>query len=289
LSDESTALNRRLAYLEAQLAELHRRNAALDARRAATQAAVPEPAPGQAPQWPVYLLGVGLLAGGGVLASWWRRRDTARVAAPAPVLWARPRAAPPDAARVELDAPLPQLEAAPEPPSPQPTMAPAAEDLEEISFAATATGTEVKEDVLDQAEVFIAHGHADLAIRMLQEHLRVAPAESPMPWLLLLDLLQREGDSTGYAVASAECRRHFNVNPSPPDAQHSGKGAGLESYPHLLDMLTRAWDKPGLDALFADLVYDQRGGTRIGFEPAAYRDILLLRAIAEEKSLALPA
>ena len=42
------------------------------------------------------------------------------------------------------------------------------------------------------------------------------------------------------------------------------------------------WTTPDVNAFFHDLVYDDRGGTRMGFEPGAYRDILLLRAIAQE-------
>ncbi len=54
-------------------------------------------------------------------------------------------------------------------------------------------------------------------------------------------------------------------------------------------MLTQAWNTPAIDALFDDLIYDQRGGTRLGFEPGAYRDILLLRDIAQRKTLAMAA
>ncbi|MDA8260768.1 MAG: hypothetical protein M0Z99_34905, partial [Betaproteobacteria bacterium] len=56
----------------------------------------------------------------------------------------------------------------------------------------------------------------------------------------------------------------------------------LEAYPHLLEQLVKAWNTPNIDAFFHDLIYDDRGGTRIGFEPSAYRDILLLRAIARD-------
>ena len=144
-------------------------------------------------------------------------------------------------------------------------------------------GTELKEDILDQAEVFMAHGHGELAISLLQEHLREAPTESPVPWLLLLDLLYRDGDKVGYATASAECRRYFNVNLSGyPVSQDSDIGQGLEAYPHLLEQLEKVWNSPGIDAFFDDLIYDKRGGTRMGFEPSAYRDILLLRAIAHD-------
>jgi hypothetical protein len=64
---------------------------------------------------------------------------------------------------------------------------------------------------------------------------------------------------------------------------------GLENYPHTLEMLSQVWDAPGIDAVFDDLIYDQRGGTRLGFETGAYRDILLLRDIAQQKGLAMAA
>jgi hypothetical protein len=153
-----------------------------------------------------------------------------------------------------------------------------------------ADGTDVREDILDQAEVYVAHGYSNLAINLLKEHVNIAPTESPVPWMLLLDLLRREGDVAGYAEASAECRRHFNVRfPELPEAHDPYDNRGLESYPHVLQMLTLEWNSPDLLDVFRDLIYDQRGGVRTGFEPAAYRDILLLRAIAEEKSLAMAA
>jgi hypothetical protein len=90
--------------------------------------------------------------------------------------------------------------------------------------------TEVSDGILDQAEVYMAHGHGELAIHLLQEHLREAPRESPVPWLLLLDLLLRAGDHAGFAAASAECSRYFNINLV---SQNTDSGNGLEAYPHL--------------------------------------------------------
>ena len=160
---------------------------------------------------------------------------------------------------------------------------PAPQRMPEIAPPPRNEDTEVKEDILDQAEVFMAHGHGDLAIHLLQEHLREAPTESPVPWLLLLDLLHRGGDTEGYAAASAECRRYFNINlTGHPISQDSETGQGLEAYPHLLEQLVNVWNTPEITAFFHDLIYDDRGGTRVGFEPSAYRDILLLREIAQE-------
>ena len=129
----------------------------------------------------------------------------------------------------------------------------------------------------------MAHGHGELAIHLLQEHLRETPTESPVPWLLLLDLLHRAGDTAGYTAASTECRRYFNVN---LDGRaffgDSDNGPGLEAYPHLLEQLVQVWNTPDIKSFFDDLVFDHRGGTRVGFEPDAYRDILLLRSIAHD-------
>jgi hypothetical protein len=263
LSDENTALSRKLAHLEAQLLALQKRNTELEARRAAAPVAAP-PTSGQPAQWPLYLLFTGLIAGAGILVVWLRRsrRPPPLILDDAP--WTETAAmAKPEAGVVAQPKPEPQwLEIAPS-------------TLQE--------STEIKDDILDQAEVYMAHGHGDLAMHLLQEHLREAPTESPVPWLLLLDLLHRSGDVEGYAAASAECRRHFNVNlTGHPISQDSEPSQGLEAYPHLLDRLVEEWNTPHIDDFFNDLIYDQRGGTRIGFEPDAYRDILLLRAIAHE-------
>jgi hypothetical protein len=277
LSDENTALTRKLAHLESQLAALQLRNAELEAKKPAaspTPATVVPPSPEQPPQWPLYLLGIGLLSGGGALAAWLHRRSRSRQSSDLPD-----------------DLPWTQLSTGPALPKPTPTpeATPARESGREpermmgFSQPTQIESTEVKDDILDQAEVYMAHGHANLAIHLLQEHLREAPTESPVPWLLLLDLLHREGSMDDYAAASVECRRHFNVNFSDhPVSQDSEQGPGLETYPHLIEQLVKVWNSPEIDAFFNELIYDQRGGTRMGFEPAVYRDILLLRAIARD-------
>ncbi len=271
LSDENTALGRKLAHLEAQLAALQRRNNELEAARHATPTTSAAPAaPGQSARWPLYLLAMAVLAGLTALAVWLLRRNRpVRTSQGTDTLWAPTEM--PEKTLSELSADMPA-----EPPAVSTRMA-------EIAAPQQTSGTEVKEDVLDQAEVFMAFGHGDLAIHLLQEHLREAPTESPVPWLLLLDLLHREGDTTGYAAASAECRRYFNVNLTDhPISQDSEAGQGLEAYPHLLEQLVKVWNTPDIEAFFHDLIYDNRGGTRIGFEPGAYRDILLLRSIAQD-------
>lgn len=269
LSDENTALTRKLAHLETQLAELHQRNAELEAR---AQAAPPQPPQASGPaRWPLALLLSGLLVVVAALFIWMRRR-------------ARPVATTtfaeePDWAKANdfVPAAPDAMPAADSFTSTPPSRAPIL-----LSGEDSGTGTELKEDILDQAEVLMAHGHGDFAIHLLQEHLRAMPTESPVPWLLLLDLLHRAGDTAGYAAASTECRRHFNINLSGHPISQDGNepGPGLEAYPHVLEKLVAVWHTDEADQFFHDLIYDDRGGTRMGFEPAAYRDILMLREIA---------
>ncbi|MBI1285543.1 MAG: hypothetical protein GC183_14620 [Thiobacillus sp.] len=262
LSDDNTALSRRIAYLEIQLDRLKKRNAELDAMRAAAAIAPPIP---ERPKWPLYLLAIGLLAGVGALGNWLGRRNRIRPPIDGDESWvpqtdnlpALPETA--QSSRAEADA-MPQR---------MPAIAP----------PALVESTEVSEGILDQAEVYVAHGHEELAVSLLQEHLREAPTESPVPWLLLLDLLLRAGDHAGYEAASTECSRYFNINLV---ARSTECGNGLEAYPHLFDQLTQKWNSPEIYDFFDDLIYDHRGGTRLGFEPAAYREILLLRAIAQD-------
>jgi len=270
LSDENMALARKLAHLEAQLAALQLRHAELEARRVLAPAAITPPPPRQPAQWPLTLLVIGLLGTAIALIAWLPRRSREpRAAIKENAPWT-----PPDAMMMTLSDITVGPQAEP-PPAPQ--------RMPEIAQPPRSEATEVKDDILDQAEVFMAHGHGDLAVHLLQEHLRKAPTESPVPWLLLLDLLHREGNTEAYAAASTECRRYFNINLiDHPISQENETGRGLEAYPHLLEELVNVWHTPDINAFFHDLIYDDRGGTRMGFEPAAYRDILLLREIARD-------
>jgi Tfp pilus assembly protein FimV len=276
MSDETAALNHRITLLEAQLLDLQQRNARLEARRTAVASNVAPPSTAKPVQWPMYLLISGLLASGIALLFWWLRRRSIQTHARFAQV-----GGPPETSALAGSVPL-KSDSSTQPVSWQIENPPAPQRMSEIAPPPPNQSTEVKDDILDQAEVYMAHGHGELAIHLLQEHVRNAPDESPVPWLLLLDLLHRDGDEPGYKAASAECRRHFNINlTGHPISQDSDAGNGLEAYPHLFEQLVKVWGTPNIDDFFRDLLYDNRGGTRIGFDPGAYRDILLLRTIAQ--------
>lgn len=110
LSDENTALNRRLAHLEAQLAALQKRNADIEAQLAAAALARPEPSVAQASPWPAYLLGLGLLVGSGISLAWLRRRNRALGWSSLRMPWTPPRDTRPMWATTGIDPALLQFD-----------------------------------------------------------------------------------------------------------------------------------------------------------------------------------
>ncbi len=265
LSDEYAALNHKLAHLEQQLDTLRKRNAELLQR--VPPAAEPKPAPGLS--WPHFLLALVALSLLTALAL--RRR--ARAAAPARLRW------PP--------ATLPPQASVPTQPADRPSPPSASHD--EDWLAGRHNGAEIHDSLEDEVEVFVAHGNAALAIRMLENHVRLTPADSPVPWLLLLDLLQRENLSEAYEATRRECKRYFNVAlPRLSDMAGAAGEPGLEAYPHVMAELTRLWPGDGALPYLDELLRDCRNGSRTGFNLPAYNEIVLLRAVRAREKLTAP-
>ncbi len=275
LTDENTALSRKVEHLEQMLTRLQKRNAELETARAnMQQAAAMHATPeknGGTPQWPYFMLGFALLTGGAAYVLYRRRQNTAAVWQDTPADWTPP------------ESPLSMAPAESEVVAAPVIKAPRSDQGLSIPIEAVdnaKAGTEVKDSVADEVEVFVAHGHADLAVHLLEDHIRNAPEESPVPWLLLLDLLKREGIEDKYETVRQDCKQYFNVSmPAYNDVEAQPTGQGLESYPHILSELVRLWPTEQANGYLDDLIYDRRGGSRMGFDPITYRDIVLLRSI----------
>ena len=264
LSDERTSLDHRIAHLQAQLIALQKQNNELEAARSRhVQALTQRPLPDEksTTPWTRFLIGLGILSGS--MALFFGVRSPARSNAMG-TLPERQVASPSLVTVGDTSLEHPRA----------PALFP--QSLSEY-------GTEVNESILDQAEVCVAHGHASLAIHILQEYVQESPTESPVPWLLLLDLLTREGPEAEYIEACKACKKYYNINLSAGLAVAATSGsASLEAYPHVIAQLQRLWGYREAVDFLAELVYDRRDGTRLGFDSEAYREIMLLRSIAEE-------
>ncbi|TAG03612.1 MAG: hypothetical protein EAZ43_06235 [Betaproteobacteria bacterium] len=140
--------------------------------------------------------------------------------------------------------------------------------------------------VTDEAQVFADLGLNDQAIAVLQEHITSHSTERPSPavWLMLFDLLRRTNRRADYDALSPQFRSHFNGRM--PDWESYGTELalddGLEAFPHLVARIERDWATPDARKFLDELLYDNRGGSRLGFSLAAYRDLLLLMQIHDD-------
>jgi hypothetical protein len=282
LTDENTALSRKVAHLEDLLGALQKRNAELEQARAkAAEKGHPVLAsatkkPPERSNWLYFMAGFVLLASGVAYALYRRRQQKAVEQYSETELW-RATAVPLSKSATGVRQEQGSTSKAPNAEQPA---EPAAARAETSLSSAPGEGTEVKDSVADEVEVFVAHGHSDLAIHMLEDHIEKAPEESPVPWLLLLDLLRREGAESRYENYRQKCKLHFNVAmPAYSEAEMSPGDHGLESFVHIMSELVRLWPTDQANAYLDDLIYDRRGGSRMGFDPATYRDIVLLKAI----------
>lgn len=136
------------------------------------------------------------------------------------------------------------------------------------------------ENVLDHAEVFIAHGRTNLAIQLLQNHLEEFPTESPNVWLRLLALLAGESSEADYEQAVTECNQFFNIKlPNYADALLDDNST-IEEYPHIVQRLEGAWGSPFAVNFLNDLIYNQQSQPREGFARQTFEELFFLRQIA---------
>ena len=169
-----------------------------------------------------------------------------------------------------IDAPSP-------PPRKAPRRAPVARD------GANALAVSELLHVTEEARVYVALGHPERAIDVLNEHIHSMPRSMPAAWLMLLDLYHAGGRRQEFRRLAEEFHLQCNVqtplwegfgNDEPSDG-------GLETFPHVLRQVVRLWRGPECREYLEGLLFDNREGRRIGFPLNAYSDILLLLQILD--------
>lgn len=136
------------------------------------------------------------------------------------------------------------------------------------------------ENVLDHADVFMAHGRTALAIQLLQNHLEEVPAESPAIWLKLMNLLAKEGSEEEYERTVKECNHFFNIKmPSFADALKPDEST-IEEHPHIVTRLEGVWGSQYAVGFLNDLIFNQQSQPREGFERGTFEELFFLKQIA---------
>ncbi len=143
----------------------------------------------------------------------------------------------------------------------------------------------VLSQVTEEAQVYAELGRNDQAIALLRDHIdgQQGDKSSPAPWLMIFELYRKTNDRRGYDELAPQFRKHFNGRV--PDWDNYGHELalddGLEAFPHLVARIERDWGTSDARKFLEELLYDNRGGSRLGFSLAAYRDILLLLQVHE--------
>jgi hypothetical protein len=146
---------------------------------------------------------------------------------------------------------------------------------------ATSINSNVKEDILESADVLTEYGRFGLAIHLLQDYLADHPSESPKVWLKLLSLTATHGSEADYTQAVVDCNNYYRIHmPSFAEAKKAGT-ATIEDFPYITKDLEMAWGSTGALALLNDLIYNRESQPEDGFEPEIFEQLFMLKQIAE--------
>ena len=239
--------------------------------------AVPAPVSGEGPTAWLIAAALGLAAVGGLLA--WRRRAAARPAATEPEV--EPEAAPPSrftTVDIPVAEPLPPPAAKPAAP-PRPVPVPR-EDDHAVEVAEHASAAEL-------AEIMLAFGQSDDALRSLSDYVAANPQQLVGPWMKMLEVYRGADMRKEFDALAGRLHKMFNVA-VPVWAGAAGKvfPQRLEEYPHVIARVQEVWGRrEALDYLI-HLVTDNRNGTRFGFSVAVIQEILLLISVMAERQSA---
>lgn len=145
----------------------------------------------------------------------------------------------------------------------------------------TSINSNVKEDILESADVLTEYGRFGLAIHLLRDYLADHPSESPKVWLKLLSLTAVHGSESDYAQAVVDCNNYYRINmPNFAEAKKVGT-ATIEDFPYITKELEMAWGSAHAVALLDDLIYNSESQPEDGFEPEIFEQLFMLKQIAE--------
>lgn len=136
-------------------------------------------------------------------------------------------------------------------------------------------------DIRQQAEFFVSLGQTDQAVRILENRIIDNGESSPLIYLDLLAILHAVGLKSDYRQFREDFNLLFNSK-VPEFASFKEEGKGLEGYPHVLAHIMALWPKPKvLMVIDASIFRDPWDDKSPPFDLAAFRDLLLLHAIAQ--------
>lgn len=148
--------------------------------------------------------------------------------------------------------------------------------------------SEAVQDLRQQAEFFVSLGESERAIRLLKRQIDESQAPNPLYYLDLLDILQTHHLKNEFQHWREKFQQIFTGR-VPEFALFKREGRDLASYPELLSRLTALWRTPAvLEEIEASLFVAPGINPEPMYDLAAFRDLLLLHAVAKSSFDAAP-
>ncbi len=133
------------------------------------------------------------------------------------------------------------------------------------------------------AEYFIDMGDDQRAIALLEKSLDDSMADSfALPYLLLFDLYRKHGMAKEYRTLHTRFARRFNVRVPAWEESPDAHPRELPDYERAMALILRHWGEPHIVTVIERMLLDDPSQPRLGFDLPAYRDLLMLYAVARD-------
>ena len=143
-------------------------------------------------------------------------------------------------------------------------------------------------DIRQQAEFFVSLGQTERALQTLRKQISSSTVPNPFIYLDLLALFH----SLGMKADFREYRNTFNrffTGAMPDFPAFHLEGEDLLAYPEVLARLVQGWPSANSLVLLDGWIFrKEKAPAHASFDLAAFRDLLMLHALAEEVATDLP-
>ncbi len=137
-------------------------------------------------------------------------------------------------------------------------------------------------DLQQEVEFFSSLGQQDRAIALLREHLVDNVKTSALVYLDLLDLYHQTDNEEDYEDLRADFNRVFNTEVAAFDSYTSDAVEGTSANDAVLERIQAAWGSRRVLDVIEDALFREPGNPAEVLYLEAYRDLLLLHAVARE-------
>lgn len=136
-------------------------------------------------------------------------------------------------------------------------------------------------DVQQQADFFVSIGQHEQAIELLRSHIAENSENSALIYLDLFNLYHQLGKPAEYEALRITFNQRFNTQ-IPTFELYTDKNLGLEAYQQALSRIEALWPSPKVLEVIEESLFRKPDAKAEAFNLEAYRELLMLYALAKE-------